>query len=265
MIQKLTILDHENTPLTHWSKEPVLLSLKEIAFEPGVNILYGKNKSGKSSILKLLAHFFYAAGESERSNISTLSYRTMYPYVYHNDPQEKHFAVSKSVAIEHDEQGLVYVNYGFRENYYKPMISLDQVFTKYPPKTKIEVLHDNYIQSADREQSETFFKSDLPLGVPTILIDSPDSGMDLTAQFDLWEKLSQVRPEDYQLIIATNSPFALDIPGFNYIELTPGFYATAKQSALAWASTLNGWKPKKMPDMDKVYAMTEYRTGKKEE
>jgi hypothetical protein len=34
---------------------------------------------------------------------------------------------------------------------------------------------------------------------------------------------SKVDPSRFQVIVATHSPFALGIPGANYIEMTPGY------------------------------------------
>jgi predicted ATPase len=262
MIHKLTIRDPNNTPLSYWGKEEALTSIKEIAFQPGVNVLYGKNKSGKSSILKLVATFFFAIGESEKTNITSLGYRTVYPWVHHGEPTEKEFMFIKSAVIEHDGQGIVYANYGPRDTYHKAPPGIYDLFAKYQPRTSISVDHDKYIPESDLKIAQTFFATTHTPGPPTLMIDTPDAGMDLIEQFSLWEKLSQVSPEDYQLIIATNSPFALDIPGFNYIELTPGFYSDAKQSALAWA---NGLSRKDIhTDMDKAYSMGEYRSGNNE-
>lgn len=61
-------------------------------------------------------------------------------------------------------------------------------------------------------------------GPKTLLFDEPESGYSLPWQASLWRKIfSQVDPEKFQVIIATHSPFALEIPGANYIEMEPGY------------------------------------------
>lgn len=252
MIFKLTINDHQNTPIHYWKDHSVLTSLKEISFEPGVNILCGKNKSGKSSILRLLAHFFYAY-ESGKTYLCPTGHRAMHPYVYVGGKDGSRNTVIKSATIDHDEQGVGYANFGPAE-YYKKAPIFDEFFAKFPPRTAIPIARDNFITSADITIAEEFFKSSRTIGAPTLLLDTPDGGLDLLGQFALWDKLSQVKPDDYQLIIATNSPFALGIPGFNYIELTPGFYSTAKGAVSSWAEALK----------DSKYSMDEYRSGKAE-
>ncbi len=68
-----------------------------------------------------------------------------------------------------------------------------------------------------------------PVGPKTLLLDEPESGFSLPWQDKLWANLlGKVDPEKFQLIVATHSPFALGLPGANYIEMTPGSVMEAK-------------------------------------
>lgn len=254
MIHKLTIHSQGNLPLSYWKDKSSLTSLKEVSFQPGVNILYGKSLSGKTSILRLLAYYLYAH-EDGRTTLSPVSHRAMFPYVYPHDKDsaDKQVATSKSFTVEHDNQGVSYTNFTPKERSYKATPTIEELFVKFPPRNPISIVVETYIPDSDKKIAEEFLKTEVLLGAPTIILDSPDAGMDLIQQFDLWQKFSQVRPEDYQLIVATNSAFVLDIPGFNYIELTPGYYSMAKSAVNAWAEELND---------NEDYSMSQYRMGK---
>ena len=61
-------------------------------------------------------------------------------------------------------------------------------------------------------------------GPKTLLFDEPESGYSLPWQAGLWKNVfSKVDPEKFQVIVATHSPFALEIPGANYIEMQPEY------------------------------------------
>jgi energy-coupling factor transporter ATP-binding protein EcfA2 len=69
MITNITIVEPSSLPIEWWSKNKRLKSIKEVDFKPGLNIIIGKNNSGKSSLLTLMAKMFYA----ERDRFPTLS------------------------------------------------------------------------------------------------------------------------------------------------------------------------------------------------
>jgi len=61
-------------------------------------------------------------------------------------------------------------------------------------------------------------------GPRTLLFDEPESGFSFDWQDRLWRGVfERVDPSKFQVIIATHSPFALSIPGANYIEMEPGY------------------------------------------
>lgn len=64
----------------------------------------------------------------------------------------------------------------------------------------------------------------IPKGPKTLLFDEPESGFSFDWQDRLWRGVfERVDPKKFQVIIATHSPFALSIPGANYIEMEPGY------------------------------------------
>lgn len=75
-------------------------------------------------------------------------------------------------------------------------------------------------------QAEELLRAKRPLGPKTLIFDEPESGYSLPWQAGLWDNIfAKIDPNEFQLIVVTHSPFALDIPGAHYIEMTPGYIA----------------------------------------
>lgn len=71
---------------------------------------------------------------------------------------------------------------------------------------------------------EELLSAKCAVGPKTLLFDEPESGYSLPWQAGLWKNVfSKVDPEKFQVIVATHSPFALEIPNAHYIEMTPGY------------------------------------------
>jgi energy-coupling factor transporter ATP-binding protein EcfA2 len=63
-----------------------------------------------------------------------------------------------------------------------------------------------------------------PVGPKTLIFDEPESGFSMPWQVGLWHNVfSKVDSSRFQVIVATHSPFAIGIPGANYIEMEPGY------------------------------------------
>lgn len=89
----------------------------------------------------------------------------------------------------------------------------------------------NSVWAAKVKVVDQMLAASCPIGPKTLLMDEPESGFSLPWQAGLWGNLlSQVDPTQFQLIVATHSPFALGIPGANYIEMTPGYLQEARQA-----------------------------------
>lgn len=71
----------------------------------------------------------------------------------------------------------------------------------------------------------------IPKGPRTMLFDEPESGFSFDWQDRLWRGVfERVDAAKFQVIIATHSPFALAIPGANYIEMEPGYLDQSEKS-----------------------------------
>lgn len=78
-------------------------------------------------------------------------------------------------------------------------------------------------------------------GPRTVILDEPESGFSLEWQEGLWTNVLQgFDAAKFQVIVATHSPFALGVPGANYIEMSPGFCAREQAVLLRWAARASG-------------------------
>lgn len=70
-------------------------------------------------------------------------------------------------------------------------------------------------------------------GPKTLIFDEPESGFSLPWQAGIWANIfSKIDPEQFQVIVATHSPFALGIPGAHYIEMSPGYLLECQVATL---------------------------------
>lgn len=64
-------------------------------------------------------------------------------------------------------------------------------------------------------------------GPMTVILDEPDRSFDANNQWILWSQIIPRVAKDFQLIVATHSPFALACPDVSVIDMLPGY---AKES-----------------------------------
>lgn len=88
---------------------------------------------------------------------------------------------------------------------------------------------------------EALLSAKLPVGPKTMLFDEPESGFSLMWQAGVWKNIfSKVDPKEFQLIIATHSPFALQLPGAHYIEMQQGAILEAEVAVASLLSRFQG-------------------------
>lgn len=76
-------------------------------------------------------------------------------------------------------------------------------------------------------------------GPRTLIFDEPESGFSLPWQAALWQNIfAKVDPTRFQVIVSTHSPFALNIPGAKYIELTPDYLRQSENAVRALLSRM---------------------------
>lgn len=76
---------------------------------------------------------------------------------------------------------------------------------------------------------QTHLTGSIPQGQRTIILDEPETGLSLPFQAGFWRNvMASKKAAGFQIIVATHSPFALNIEGANYIETSPGYLDTCR-------------------------------------
>jgi predicted ATPase len=66
-------------------------------------------------------------------------------------------------------------------------------------------------------------------GKKTIILDEPETGLSLPLQYAFWNNVVPKAAKQYQLIIATHSPFAVNVESANYVEMSDGYLAQCRK------------------------------------
>lgn len=97
------------------------------------------------------------------------------------------------------------------------------------PKIEWKIRRDG----AEGKQIEEFLQGTIPVGQKTALLDEPDRSLSMKRQDGLWWNLASrlaTATSGVQVIAVSHSPFALRLPGVNYIDLVPGYHAECMET-----------------------------------
>ena len=270
MIYKLDIKDPTQTPVKWLSKVEAFKQPRTFEFKPGLNVLWGRNGSGKTSLTKVLARLFHC----EQGN---------HPIVTQESISElgggpfSEIDLKKGLKITHDGQGVRHFDpghavglmgggaafdwdfgmEGIANTMFKgsagqtTMFRFDRLINEIVAGEVPEVAwkfsrSGNSGTWGDRVKLvERFLEGNAEKGQPTVLLDEPERSYDLNAQVGVW-RLLRAYADQVQFIVASHSLFALKIPDAHYIELSPRYLAGSE----AVLDLLTKWpeeKPKKVP------------------
>lgn len=244
---------------------------KIISFSPGLNIIFGPNASGKSTLLRGLA--LHLAAEQGGASCVTQDYlRTTVDLFAAATSKGSKSLDELGLHVEHDGKPIQFLdprvtvgitsgafdndffNEGLRETIHRKSMSSGEktlsrlgrvvsVLTGESPmptqveyKVSAKVLNSTW--AAGLAIVKERFKATAPEGPATILLDEPESGLGLPLQARLWELLA--RHSGHQLIVASHSPFALGLPEANYIETSLGYAQQAKAELSRFFSSGSG-------------------------
>lgn len=252
MIRSVDIKDPSNTPLKWLPKVPVLAKPRKFEFTPGLNILWGKNGSGKSTVISLMASLFHCAqGGVPRTTASSVGDL----FGFNSDKDAERLA---AVQADHDGQGVCLfdpglavglIGGGFDYDFMtegvmnatmrgsagettlsRSMKVLKVIETNKAPEVVFGMDADavNSLWAPRVKAVEKFLKGSGEKGPLTILMDEPERSLDIIHQAGMWRMLRDYSAK-IQFIVASHSLYALNLPKANYIELTPGYLEASKR------------------------------------
>ncbi len=238
---------------------PFFQGKKKIAFKPGLNVLWGKNGSGKSTILKILGESMCATqgGTSAitenaiHTGIDMLSGLRIGRTGTRGDQKDRF-----GLTVAHDGQGVLFcdprqtvglIGGGFDDDFFQEgltetmagrrqshgqaamrrstlPLSILQGMAPFPTAIRrtISAKHVNEQWKRALELIEKRLVASIPLGQPTMLLDEPEANFSLDWQARLWTLLANPEmAKKYQIIVASHSAFSLGIAHANYIDLVP--------------------------------------------
>jgi len=235
------------------------ISNKTFEFKPGINILFGPNGCGKSTILKTLKAYCGImkggwTAVSDPSKLGTGHVQYGFPHLY------SHYAPGKCKAEVSWDGTPSFFNDGdikVSETFFfqnvgncgddgitseaeqmdilmkKPSSGqyrigrLEKVFdtTKSAPVPKAPLKAD--IARMNRERN--YWRSLANSGPLTVMLDEPERALCLPLQKQVLCDVIPKEMNDKQVIIATHSVFALEVEGANLIDMEPGYIDVCKK------------------------------------
>jgi ABC-type cobalamin/Fe3+-siderophores transport system ATPase subunit len=237
------------------AKVPFFITTKSVAFKPGLNILFGPNGCGKSTVLRMAA----LALAAEQGGVSTVT-RDWLSKLYDYDGTER----LAGITVLHDGQPVMYGNprnavgligggAGFDDDFMQAGVASirSKASTGYTTMQRLGSMIEVSQKDApfparidDRISARggshrglaaalAQLKGTLPPGPKTLIFDEPESGLAIPAQGNLFNLLyAAARENGFQIIVATHSTFSLCLPEANYIEMAPD-YLTYSEEAIS--------------------------------
>ena len=245
MIYKLKVSDVTNAICHWWGDVEWLKGRQEIEFGPGLNILFGKNGSGKSTVLTTIAkllccydgdqqlvgqhtshdlHDGHGDGKTLKLGVEPIHDGSP---IIHFDPSQKVGLIGGGFDWDFGDAGL-------RNTMFKGsagqtcMMRMNQALAIAFGKVEWPEVTWKGTRAEFSPLLATFFKGDGNRVRPTLLMDEPSSNLDLRTEILLFKALQRIADSGVQVIVATHSVFALHMAGAKYIDTTPGYSTHAK-------------------------------------
>lgn len=275
MIHRLSIKDPTKTPVKWLAQVAAFKKPRTFVFTPGLNVLWGRNGAGKTSLTKLLARVFHC----EQSGAPVVTEESL--RILAGDSFNNELDVEAGLELEHDGQGVRHFDPGHAAGLIRngaafdwdfggegiqnlmfrgsagqtTMFRSDQLTQEIVAAVVPEVAWKlrraglNDLWAARFDLATKLLKKNGKKGPSTVLLDEPERSYDLNMQSGMW-RMMRAYADEVQFIVASHSLFALGIPEANYIELSPGYL----QQSLAVVETLRTWgedQPRKIPDRER--------------
>lgn len=264
MIRSIKIVNPAKAPLKWVAEVPALAKSQKFEFKPGLNILWGKNGSGKSTLIKLLARLTHCE-QGGSTQITFDSLRELFATRFDNIDEDLQ-AILASLEFDHDGQCVRYFDpsaavglkhgafdddfftMGVMNTMFKgssgqtTMFRFDKILKELiegkVPEIKHKIQRVDYETSRNKElaAAEAFLKGAGECGPVTVLLDEPERSYDLTHQVAIWRFLRGAAKK-VQIIAASHSFFALQLPEANYITMDDPKYLEDSSGCLKLLNT----------------------------
>ena len=253
MIHRVEFRDLEQSCVP-WAKDIAWFKgKKSIEFKPGLNLIYGPNGTGKSTLLSIIARMLCCAqGGTQFVTEDAISLRAGNGFkgpllgtvpihdgrpVVHFDPGARVGLVGGSFDYDFMEEGLA--NTMRKVSSGQTTMSRSGTalgcLTGSVPWPEVRWKHNAYKEKdgllaflagncADEERTET----------PTVLLDEPTRSIDIDKDFQLWRGIAKfAKSKNVQVIAPTHSVVPLGMEGVHFIETQEGYVLTAKLRAIS--------------------------------
>lgn len=261
MITKFEILDNKNLPVDWWGKVEGLRDLRELSFEPGLNVLFAPNGWGKSTILTLLARLMHCKqggvptftdesltlfwrGKGQGVRVHSDGVTALYV-----DPSDTPGLMGGGSAFDYDfmMEGIARTMNPASSGELS-MHAINRIILA-AQKTFTPDLKMKYV-SADKLPEHEPYKGWLTTQVlsdpkdparlrNTILLDEFDRSLDIPMAAHIWSLLSRRAAMRHQLITAGHSPMLLKLADAglcNLIDLCPGYVEACRKAGENFAA-----------------------------
>lgn|GEM_PF-6966502 len=242
-----------------------------VTFKPGLNILWGPNGCGKTTLLTLLARLF----QCEQGGATTITENSIHEFFSSIGltNRENPRGVLDSYDVRHDGKGVRFFNpahargmmagggafdddffgEGIQNLLFKgsagqtTLFRFEQILQEYletgtAPEVQSAInrdfVNEHWVERLDIIQE--FLRANSEPGPATILMDEPERSLSLPLQGQMW-RFIRAYANVAQFIVASHAVFALNIPEANYIELVPGSIDAATKAL----TLLPGWSEEK--------------------
>ncbi len=247
MIHNLIVRNAKKTPIAHWPTVP-FLKRGSFEFHPGVNVIFGPNGSGKSTLLAALATLMHCKDESwpivTKASVTKFMRATGQtadglllshdgtPARYLGIENELPFApetgvkeVDVDLTVKTKTNALDRVSAG-----QATLLKLIRFLRAEPQKVRYKLsakkLDDEWKEIFDVATESLNNVAILPgkAKQQVLLLDEIDRSLDFARQSAVWKQIRTLAAGGkHQIIVASHSPFALNVPGAHYIETKTGY------------------------------------------